>query len=44
MNEKEKDCTKACFIKQMVVFGSLVNNISEGSAKWTWFNYLFYTL
>lgn len=29
LNAQEKDCTKACFTKQMAVFGSLVNNITS---------------
>jgi hypothetical protein len=27
MTTQEKECTKACFTKQMTIFGSLVQNI-----------------
>lgn len=29
LTDMEKKCVNACFTKQMVVFGSLVNNISS---------------
>jgi len=29
MSAQEKECTKACFTKQMTIFGSLVANISK---------------
>jgi hypothetical protein len=31
MSVQEKECTKACFTKQMTIFGSLVENISKQS-------------
>ena len=29
LSTQEKECTKACFAKQMTIFGSLVQNISN---------------
>ena len=29
LSAQEKECTKACFTKQMTIFGSLVQNISK---------------
>lgn len=28
LTTQEKECTKSCFVKQMAVYGSLVNNIN----------------
>jgi hypothetical protein len=33
MSVQEKECTKACFTKQMTIFGSLVQNITKNSAS-----------
>lgn len=33
MSAQEKECTKACFTKQMTIFGSLVENISKQSTQ-----------
>lgn len=32
MSAQEKECTKACFTKQMTIYGSLINNISNTKA------------
>jgi hypothetical protein len=33
LSAQEKECTKACFTKQMTIFGSLVQNISKTSSQ-----------
>ena len=32
LSAQEKECTKTCFAKQMTIFGSLVQNISNQNA------------
>jgi len=32
LSPQEKECTKACFTKQMSIYGSLVANISHANA------------
>ena len=35
LNASEKICVNTCFTKQMVVYGSLVNNLSQQGKKWS---------